>query len=491
MTKASNPPNVLFLLADQLRWDFLGSYGAEFIETPNIDRLASMGTRYTHAYSAHPLCVPARAALITGTHGLKSGVLTNGQWVRPDYPAQGIKTWPERMNEVGYSTSAIGKMHFYPWMERMGFAFKCVTEDKRWPHVRDNYHHYLHQHGSRKYVGLEHEQYLETKGAVFSINPWKLSWDHFVGQEAVSFLEKYDEERPFSMMVGFTGPHCPYDPNKEFIENIDLEKIPAAEEGNPDDCPSVKSNNIAGNRLKWNGVDISDWSPEQKKKVRQHYAGLVQQIDHEVGCILETLEKKGLLENTLIIFTSDHGDYLGDHGMAGKGTFYEGSCHIPMIVSDPSNRTPSVSDKLVELTDITATILTYAGCALPDYMDSIPLPDLPYNGCGRPNIPERDAILGAVSDGCMYLEGDWKYSKYATGEMTLFNLAEDPNETANLIDDPAYHEITIRCESELSSRMLKLVFSGHRDKVVDPTNALWSSREFGAENYRRTYPQPW
>ncbi|MGE9291365.1 MAG: sulfatase family protein, partial [Puniceicoccales bacterium] len=460
MPTTSNRPNILFLLADQLRWDFVGSYGADFLETPNIDRLAAMGTRYTNAYSAHPLCVPARAALITGTHGYKSGILTNGQWVRPDYPAQGIKTWPERMNESGYSTAAIGKMHFYPWMERMGFEFKCATEDKRWPFIRDDYHHYLHERGSRKYVGLEHEQYEETKGAVFSINPWELSWDHFVGQEAVSYLEKYDEDNPFSMMVGFTGPHCPYDPNKEFIENIDLEKIPPAEEGVAEDCTETKAANIAGNRRKWNGVDISDWTPEQKKKVRQHYAGLVQQIDLEVGCILDTLEKKGLLENTLIIFTSDHGDYLGDHGMAGKGTFYEGSCHIPMIISDPSNREASVCEKQVELTDVTATMLTYAGCGIPEYMDSIPLPGLPYNGEGRPDVPERDGILGAVSDGCMFLKGDWKYAKYATGEMTLFNLAEDPNEVNNRIDDPAYHEVAIRYESELSRRMLKLVFAG-------------------------------
>lgn len=491
MSSGSNTPNILFLLADQLRWDFLGSYGANFLKTPNIDRIAAMGTRFTNAYSAHPLCVPARAALITGMHGYKSGILTNGQWIRPDYPAQGIETWPERLNQAGYATAAVGKMHFYPWMERMGFAYKCATEDKRWPYIKDNYHNFLHQHGSKKYVGLEHENYRETKGAVFSINPWELSWDHFVGKEAVSYLDQYNESKPFAMMVGFTGPHCPYDPNPEFIEDIDMAKIPEATEGNPEDCAEVKSGNIKGNLLQWNGVDISDWTPEQKKKVRKHYAGLVQQIDYEVGCLLETLEKKGQLENTVIIFTSDHGDYLGDHGMAGKGTFYEGSCHIPMIVSEPGNRVAKTCDALVELTDVTATILQYAACVIPDYMDSQPLPGLEYVNNPPQQILEREGILGAVADGCMYLSNSWKYSKYATGELTLFNLAEDPNETQNLAYDPAYHHTLIDCESTLSGQMLKHIFSGHRDKVVDRNNSLWSSEAFGSESYRRTYPQPW
>ncbi len=484
-------PNILFLFADQLRWDFLGSYGADFLKTPNIDRLAEMGTLYTKAYSAHPLCVPARAALITGTHALKSGILSNGQWVRPDYPALGIKTWPERMNHAGYETAAVGKMHFYPWMERMGFAYKCVTEDKRWPHIRDNYSHFLHRNGSRKYVGLEHENYQENKGAVFSINPWELSWDHFVGKEAVSYLEHYRDNKPFAMMVGFTGPHCPYDPNPEFIQNVDIDQIPAAIEGVAGDCAKVKALNVEGNRRKWNGVDLMEWSPEQKKKVRQHYAGLVQQIDLEVGCILDALEKKGMLDDTVIIFTSDHGDYLGDHGMAGKGTFYEGSCHIPMIVSEPGNREAKVCDQPVELTDVTATMLTFSDCEIPDYMDSQPLPGLTYCGHNKPDTIDRDAILGTVSDGCMLLKDDWKYAKYATGEITLFNLKEDPNEVNNLINDPTFHDICIRYESELTSRMMKLTFAGHRDKDVDRTHELWSSREFGSESYRRSYPHPW
>ncbi len=429
--------------------------------------------------------------MVTGMHGLRSGVMTNGQWVRPDYSAQKIATWPQRLSERGYETAAIGKMHFYPWMERMGFDYKSVTEDKRWPHIRDDYYHFLRRNGSRKYTGLEHKDYQKNKGAVISCNPWELSWDHFVGEEAASYLERLDGSAPFAMMVGFTGPHCPYDPNTEFVESIDEEKIPEPVEGNSKDCPGVKIKNHAANRQRWNGIELDGWTREQKRRVRRHYAGLVQQIDHEVGRILQVLENKGQLDNTLVIFSSDHGDYVGDHDMAGKGSFYEGSCHIPMIVCEPGRHSPAVCDDLVELTDITSTILVSAGCDLPNCLDSIPLPGI---GVGRKNgteFPQRDCVIGAVADGCMYFDGTWKYAKYATGEMVLFNLDEDPEESRNLVRDPAHVERLIACENALNTRYFDLMFAGHRDKVVDGDNSLWSDRAFGKEGYRRTYPQPW
>ncbi len=484
-------PNILFMMADQLRWDFLGYAGADFIHTPNIDRLAGQSTRYTRAYSIHPLCVPARASLITGMHGLRTGILTNGQWIRPDYQRQGIKTWPERLGQLGYSTAGIGKMHFYPWTERMGFDYRSVTEDKRWPHIRDNYYRYLRGHGTRKYTGLEHDGYLENKGAVISRNPWELSWDHFVGSEAVDYLQRYGAETPFAMMVGFTGPHCPYDPNEEFTADIDPALIPDPAPSVPDDCPQLKANNHAGNRKAWNGVELDGWTPEQKRRVRQHYAGLVQQIDREVGAILDALEAAGQLDNTLIIFTSDHGDYVGDHDMAGKGSYYEGSCHIPLLVRDPLEPRQRVCDELVTLTDVTATLLTYAGAELPPELDSIPLPGLPYSGVNRPTTPPRSFILGALSDACMYLSGEWKYAKYATGEITLFNLKEDPQEQRNRIHDPACHQLFLECEQALCREMIPLIHAGHHDKVVECGDFLWASEEFGRESYVRTYPFPW
>ncbi|WP_269525458.1 sulfatase family protein [Coraliomargarita parva] len=484
-------PNILFMMADQLRWDFLGYAGASFIRTPNIDRLAKESTRYCRAYSIHPLCVPARASLITGMHGLRTGVLTNGQWIRPDYEKQGIQTWPSRLSQLGYSTAGIGKMHFYPWSERMGFDYRSVTEDKRWPCIRDDYYRYLRGHGSRKYTGLEHEGYLENKGAVISRNPWELSWDHFVGSEAVDYINRYGHETPFAMMVGFTGPHCPYDPNEEFTVDIDPNQIPKPAPSVSNDCAELKRRNHNGNRMAWNGVDLDGWTLEQKQRVRHHYAGLIQQIDREVGDILDALEASGQLDNTLIIFTSDHGDYVGDHDMAGKGSYYEGSCHIPLIVRDPLTQRGCDCDELVTLMDVTATILAYAGAEISSELDCVPLPQLPYPNQDMNAATPRKSILGALSDGCMYLSGPWKYAKYATGEITLFNLQEDPMEQHNRINDPSCYSLMLEFEQALCREMIPMIHSGHHDKVIDNGNQLWISEAFGRENYTRTYPCPW
>lgn len=123
----ADQPNLIFLMPDQLRPDFLSCYGADFIDTPNIDRLSETGVRFTHAYSQHPVCVPARASLLTGMDAVKTGVLDNGLYLRPDVGASGVRTWPEILADTGYLTAGIGKMHFYPWDARLGFNYRRVA----------------------------------------------------------------------------------------------------------------------------------------------------------------------------------------------------------------------------------------------------------------------------------------------------------------------------------------------------------------------------
>ncbi|MDE0966247.1 MAG: sulfatase-like hydrolase/transferase, partial [Candidatus Latescibacteria bacterium] len=140
-------PNILFLMPDQLRPDFLSCYGADFIDTPNIDSLAGEGTLYRNAYSTSPVCVTARHNILTGLNSIRAGVLNNGQFIRPDYAACGISTWPELLGENGYHTAGIGKMHFYPWDAMMGYDERVICEDKRWLHIQDDYADFLAQKG--------------------------------------------------------------------------------------------------------------------------------------------------------------------------------------------------------------------------------------------------------------------------------------------------------------------------------------------------------
>jgi len=166
-------PNIIFVMPDQLRADFLGCYDASFIDTPNIDALADHGVIYGNAYSAHPVCVPARVSLMTGMN------------------ASGLATWPEILSENGYYTVGIGKMHFYPWEINLGFQHRVIAEDKVWIHIRDDYDVFLRAHGYEKNMGHERVDYQENYGAFLTDLPWEYSVDHFVGQEATRWIENY------------------------------------------------------------------------------------------------------------------------------------------------------------------------------------------------------------------------------------------------------------------------------------------------------------
>lgn len=477
-------PNLLFIMPDQLRPDFLSCYGADFIDTPHIDSLVAQGIRYERAYSASPVCVPARASLLTGLNAIKTGVLDNGQWLRPDYRACGLKTWPEMLSEQGYYTAAIGKMHFYPWDINHGFQYKVGAEDKRWLHVRDEYYHFLKENGYRKLHGNEHEGYYENKGAIINQIPWEYSVDHFVGQEACRFLRTYGQEAPFAMMVGFPGPHCPYDPTPEYLDEIDLEKMPKPIPEVAGETPELRRRNIEGNRRPWNGVDYTEFTADQKRKIRAHYAALVKQIDYEVGQILDTLRAEGLLEQTIIIFASDHGDYLGDHNLIGKGQFFESSTRVPLLVRLPEAQTAKTYPGLVELGDVTATLLGLGGVDVPGYMDSIPLPELGLS----PDV-RRERVIGLVRGGWMIYDGEWKLAKYDTGEILLFNLRDDPLEQNNLAQDPGCQARYLQLDAELTQAVMTSISASHHDRRVYTVD-LSTDPEFGKEGWKRPYPKP-
>ncbi len=477
-------------MPDQLRSDFLSCYGADFIETPNIDSIAAGGVRYADACSPSPVCVPARSVILSGVNAIRTGVLKNGNFLRPDMGDYGMRTWPELLNEAGYETAAIGKMHFYPWDISMGFQHRVICEDKRWIYIEDDYQHYLARHGLRKLHGNEHEGYYENKGAVIGGLPWEHSWDYFVGEEAVKFVRSRTEpaasdgssEKPFALMVGFPGPHCPYDPSPGFDTLFDPGSMPDPAPEAEDQPPGFREADIRGKRSAWNGVDYTEFTIEHKKKIRAHYAGLVKQIDEKVGDILNALEDTGQIDNTIIIFSSDHGDYLGDHGLTGKGTFYEGSIKVPLLVRLPERSETKTWEDPVSIEDITATILSLGGCDIPGYFDSRLLPGLGIDGDSV-----REEVYGFLAGGCMIYDGRWKLAKYAGGIMQLFDTEIDPHEQENRIDDPECHAMYRRLDSKLTAEMLRSIYRANDEKRV---RARWDDRDFARRGWKRRYPQP-
>jgi arylsulfatase A-like enzyme len=230
-------------------------------------------------------------------------------------------------------------------------------------------------------------------------------------------------------------------------------------------------------------VDYTEFTAAQKRKVRAHYAALVKQVDVEIGDIVTALRETGRMENTAIIFSSDHGDHLGDHDLIGKGDFYESSVRVPLLIRLPWAQDSTTHRGLVSIQDITATLLQLGGCEVPHHMDSLPLPELGLGGA-RP----RKAVFGFLAGGSMAFDGEWKLIKYASGEIHLFNLREDPTEQRNRVHDPACCEIYLRLDAELARELSRSTLASHRDKQVAHTQ-LYDDPAFGQEGWQRTYPQ--
>lgn len=475
-------PNIVFLFPDQLRADFVGSYGGGAVPTPHMDRLAAEGVRYADAMSASPLCVPARTALLTGMNAMRNGVMGNFHGLRMDYREAGISTWPELVGDAGYVTAAIGKMHFYPWDARLGFQRRVVAEDKRWLEIHDDYHHFLARQGLRRLHGREHAGYEERQGAVTSPLPLECSPDHFVAAEACRFIEETGDE-PFALMVGFPGPHCPYDPVDESLDRVDPDRLPEPIPPAGEDS-ALRRQNVVGNSRDWNGVDYSEHSVEAQRRLRHHYAALIAQLDDVIGSIIETLERRGLLEDTVIVLASDHGDYLGDHGMVGKQGFHESTVRIPLVVRPPGGTDPVVRPEKVELRDITATILAYAGIEIPAHMDARPLPGLDHE------TAERDVLFGSLGTGWMLYDGRYKVHKYRTGEIELFDISQDPGEQHDLAKDPEHLDVLLRLDGRLTAEIMGNLDAAFADRAVEGDGPLYLDRRFGREGWHRTYPAP-
>jgi arylsulfatase len=476
--------NIVFILADQLRADFLSCYGAKYIDTPNIDSLCENGFLYKRALSHNPICVPARASLLTGKNALVNGVMDNFHWLRKDRLECGIKTWPEKLKKEGYHTEAIGKMHFYPWDTNEGFDHRVIAEDKRQIFIEDDYHEYLTQFDLRRYHVSEHEGWQENKGAVISRIPLEHQVDKYVADKTCDFISTHSTDNPFAVMVGFPGPHCPYDPPQEYLDMFD-------EKDMPDSIPETQDSKqfregfIRSMKNSWNGVDYTEFTQKQKKKVRAHYAALVKQIDDGVGNIIKSLKDKGIYDNTVIIFSADHGDFVGDFSFVCKSHFYESSIRVPLVVHDPDVSKKIVYDNVVSLTDIYSSILNYAEVEVEENSDSMILPrDL--------NVDGRKYVFGVNPVGYMIAEDRWKLIKYRSGVTMLFDLENDKNEQKNLAEDINYSDVKNRLDAMMLNEIVQSTKNANNDKFVNKTSDIeyhiGGAGDFGRRNWEWEYP---
>jgi arylsulfatase len=444
---ADSRPNIIFIITDQQRYDTIAALGFPHVDTPHLDRLVREGVSFSQCHVTAASCAPSRASLFTGYFPHTTGVLRNADLWR--------HSWIESLAQSGYRCVNVGKMHTYPYHTPLGFHERYVVENKD-RYLEERYYFDEWDKGLRA-RGLVKQQrelyrqrpdYRQCLGAFDWELPEDLHSDNFVGDMACWWLNTYPVTQPLFLEIGFPGPHPPYDPVPRYAQPYLERELPLLEV--TDEELAAQPHPLQVLRQHNCDVDhdsvVHQLNPSHQARHRQraYYLANVTMIDERVGRILETLERRGYLENSIIIFTSDHGDCLTDHGHSQKWTMYDTITRVPFIVWAPGRFAGGRTiDGLCQQMDVGPAILELAGVPVPKALEARSiLPALEGNAWQPRDYvfaeQARDGILTDTDFMTMVRSTDWKLVHFL-GEPwgQLFDLKNDPHEVRNLWDNPA------------------------------------------------------
>lgn len=447
-------PNVLLICTDHWPGSLLCCSGHPVIHTPTLDQIAANGIRFPNATSECPVCIPARRTLMTGLSPHGHGILQNQNALLPDVP-----TLAEVFRDAGYQTSAVGKLHVYPQRRRLGFEEVLLDEEGRTGGDcrSDDYEIFLGDNGhpGRRFAGG-----MSNNGYIW--RPWHLPEflhaTNWAASQMCRQIFRRDPLRPAFWYLSFSHPHPPLTPLRDYLELYRSTEPPAPVVGKwvsgDTDClpPPLQ-------RIIREGENLGrSFRPEQIVAIRRAFYALCTHIDHQIRIVLGTLRQEGLLGNTIICFTSDHGDMLGEHRMWAKSLMYQPSVGVPMILSGTEAHRAEgrvshhITDtRLVGLADVMPTLLDLAGIEIPSHCQ------------GRSMIdPEpRKELLGAFGHAInhpnpsrMLRDPRHKLVYYPLGNhFQLFDLDEDPHETIDLSNDSSSANKMIDLRSRLAEAL--------------------------------------
>ena len=490
MPSHTDKPNILVIMADQLTPFLLGAYGHAHIKTPNIDKLAKQGTSFNAAYTASPICVPARAGFMTGRYTSRLGCNDNGD----SFPAL-TPTFAHYLTNAGYETTLSGKMHFVGPDQLHGFRRRLTTDvypsgyDWSYDPIDD---------GDELAFNF-HKQYLaENCGPGWVL---ELQFDEETQYRSLEYLRSKPSQ-PFAHVASFTSPHPPLVAPKKFWDmyegvDIDLPHYP----DNLRDEYSAMDHALS----RWHGTDRhadSLFTEENLRYIRRGYYALISYFDNKVGELMAVLDEQGLRDNTAIILTADHGDMMGEKQMIQKRSFYEWSSRIPLIVDIPGIAASNVAiDTPVSLIDIAPTLMDLA------VVENETRTEME----GRSLLPllqgekqqDRDAMAEYHAEGvfraCIMLRNErYKYVYIEDAQPQLFDLIEDPDEWQNLAGNPDHRTVESELRKTIENRFdIKSLSSNieqklHQKKIVNAAmhrnNQAWDYQPFfdAAQQYVRT-----
>ena len=427
-------PNLILLMADQFRGDCLGIAGHPDVKTPYLDALAAEGVRFPNAYSACPTCVPARACLYTGMSQAHAGRVGYEDLVPWNYE----HTLAGELARAGYYTQCVGKMHVHPLRNNLGFhdvrlhdgylhAYRRpdtpACEDQR---TADDYYWWLRQElgaaADPTDTGLDCNSWIAR--------PWmygeKYHPTNWAASECLDFLRRRDRSMPFFLMASFVRPHPPLDPPGYYFDLYDRKELAPPWRGDWN-----WTNRAEEARYSYH-AQTAPLDPDHIHRLRAGYYGSITHLDHQIGRIVSALVEQGLMDNTVILFVSDHGEMLGDHLFFQKAKPYQGSVRVPLFLSGRQDLVGrGVRPDLAELRDVMPTLLELAGAPVPDTVDGSSL----LKAVDRPWLHGEHA-LGRDSMHFIVTRTD-KFIWYSqTGEELYFDLERDPHETHNAVRDP-------------------------------------------------------
>ncbi len=436
-------PNVLFLICDDLNCD-LECYGHQQVKSPNIDRLARRGVRFENAYCQYPLCGPSRASFMTGLYPDQTLIHKNSIYIREHLPT--VQTISQMFRANGYFATRIGKIYHYGVPKHIGTSGH--DDPFSWDYT-------INPRGRDK----------DEEGKIFSLRPGSfggtLSWlaadgtdeeqtDGIAATEAVELLQQYAaEDKPFFLAVGLYRPHTPFVAPKKYFEMYPREKIvvPSIPDGYRETLPKPAWKSI--NRKK-DQINLPD---DLARQAIQAYYASITFADAQLGRILDTLDETGLADNTIVLFTSDHGYHMGEHGHWQKTTLFENAARVPLIVAGPGTRAiGKTATTLAEMVDFYPTLAELCGLSAPEYVSGVSLAPALADADAMP----RESALTQYANGYSLRTARYRYTEWgkdAAVGAELYDRDSDPEELVNLADRAEHAKTVQRLSTLLRTRI--------------------------------------
>lgn len=458
-------PNILILYTDQQRWDALGTNGNDEIITPNLDALAENGVTFTHHFVQSPVCMPSRVSMLSGQYPSTLGITHMGVPVPED-----TLTLPQMLKPYGYHTANIGKLHFLPHANRdhrqqypnYGFDHLEISDEpgvyedayRAWvrhkaPEQMDNisvgippatriWYDTMKIDDTVQHLGNPKDR-SDFNGAIPFPADDNLTHSAFVAEQTIEFINQQTEQ-PFLCIAGFYSPHAPWVVPQKYLDQYDRDSLSI-----PTFPPDIDTQRP---------TEASErFSDEQLRDAKHGYYAMITEVDDYVGKIMDTLKSTGHDENTIVVFTSDHGECLGSHLRYGKGYPADDAVsRVPLIISVPDGETSKQVTSIVESVDIVPTILKLAGLQIPPHLQGFSLADVVLN-----NQPVDKQLAVTEGNGWKCLRTPhYRYLIHNDGTEKLWDMNIDPEAYHDVSDDPAYQSVLTDCRHQLITRLLKM-----------------------------------